>query len=1248
MKNSLPIFGGLFFLAFFSITLLAGTFVSIDNDNQFGSGVLNNLEVIDTGNSAYLRLLNKFTPLTLGVLPSGRREMAFATDKDTGKVLLFGGWNGSSALDDVWIFSGAWQQRFPGFKPAARFGAAAVGIGQEKVLLFGGYDGNQFFSDTYIYNFVDNSFTQLNLSTYPAARAWAGMAFDSLNNRAVLFSGQGNSGYLNDVWVFDVSASSWSRQNNNCPFARVGMMTDFSIADGKVYVFGGYDTDFRNDLYTYNLATDNWNLLAPGGALPDARRDGVLIYDENLGRVLLLGGWGGGSFFYDTNAWYYNPSLNKWSRGAPSNNISARRWLAAGFLRPLGKIFVFGGFDGLNYLNDNYYYFCASSGTFTSSYLDAPFTTSVSWKWFGINPSGQSANTELKFQISASTDNVFWDEFRGYDGSPSSYYVYGGAPLVIYPDYTFNRRYLKFRAYFNTNDLPVSPLLDSATFYFNRSPDAPGLLVPVGISTGVAYPQFYWYNTTDIDGDPGLTYDLNVATSSDFVGTIYTVTGIGEKPGGITNSGVLTPLVHRQYYWRVRSRDEDPGPYSSAANFFVDLLAPNPVTSWSASLGSINNCIKLSWTSPGDDGEQGTIYSGRYYIRYSSSAPILSEEVWQGCFPSVSGIFTASPGETKTVEVTGLLTATTYYFNIKIADEVNNVSSISAVSPYAMTNASPTVNLLYPDSPVLWAGYQEIDFSGYDPNPVDSFTYTIRASTNSGGDFSLCLAQYLPSDSTFYILNTKKIPNSASVRLQVEAKDIRGLKKSVETNFDLTVFNPNEPPQVFLGFPRGKETIIGATTFWWSVFDENANDQHQFVLAISSDAGNSFGWQFNLTTTFYYLDSRLFPNGINYLVRITAIDDGSPPLSASSQTINTFSIVNENKSPGVFHLLYPPDKSARNIFGLKLVWEKSVDPNPEDVLTYTVFLSTTALLTNPRQFSTLDSTYYFSFNDLNPELTYYWQVRAKDPFGSFVFSPEIFSFFTLPAEKASSADGKVFAVVDRQLLSPEEFLVVQSALSPEGKSRRAIAFKQFYRLPEPEYNIFVARGIAGSPTEKSVDVLITYYYPAEKNYYPDTLVPENTFNLVYFNPEKNFWQAAPEVVARDMVRKSIQVKLKTPRTFSLSGVLPVKELLSEVHNFPNPFDPRKEDTRIRYILNNYASVRWRIYDIVGNLVREGKIEPGEEGGIGYPSGYTNEIKWDGKNGDGRIVADGVYIMEIIADSGSEKKRLVHKIGVWKN
>ena len=65
-----------------------------------------------------------------------------------------------------------------------------------------------------------------------------------------------------------------------------------------------------------------------------------------------------------------------------------------------------------------------------------------------------------------------------------------------------------------------------------------------------------------------------------------------------------------------------------------------------------------------------------------------------------------------------------------------------------------------------------------------------------------------------------------------------------------------------------------------------------------------------------------------------------------------------------------------------------------------------------------------------------------------------------------------------------------------------------------------------------------------------------------------------------------------------------------VYNYPNPLNDLDRGTTIMYSPAQDAEVR--IYDVFGNLVR--KLH-GKEG----------RAEWDGRNGQGEIVANGGYI-----------------------
>jgi hypothetical protein len=99
------------------------------------------------------------------------------------------------------------------------------------------------------------------------------------------------------------------------------------------------------------------------------------------------------------------------------------------------------------------------------------------------------------------------------------------------------------------------------------------------------------------------------------------------------------------------------------------------------------NSVTLTWTTPGDDSLSGT--ASQFDIRYSTSPITLAN------FASATRFTTgvpapAAPGTSQGVLVTGLASATTYYFAIKTADDASNWSGISNVASKA-TAVAPDV-----------------------------------------------------------------------------------------------------------------------------------------------------------------------------------------------------------------------------------------------------------------------------------------------------------------------------------------------------------------------------------------------------------------------------------------------------------------------------------------------------------------------------------------------------------------------------
>ena len=107
-----------------------------------------------------------------------------------------------------------------------------------------------------------------------------------------------------------------------------------------------------------------------------------------------------------------------------------------------------------------------------------------------------------------------------------------------------------------------------------------------------------------------------------------------------------------------------------------DTTAPANITDLNISNIS-NHTLKLNWTAPGDDDNEGTATS--YDIRYSTEE--ITAENWDDAI-QISSPSAPNPreaGRTQSVEINQLNSGTTYYFAMKTSDEVPNESVISNI-----------------------------------------------------------------------------------------------------------------------------------------------------------------------------------------------------------------------------------------------------------------------------------------------------------------------------------------------------------------------------------------------------------------------------------------------------------------------------------------------------------------------------------------------------------------------------------------
>ena len=154
---------------------------------------------------------------------------------------------------------------------------------------------------------------------------------------------------------------------------------------------------------------------------------------------------------------------------------------------------------------------------------------------------------------------------------------------------------------------------------------------------------------------------------------------------GSAETKVVTGLSQNaNYYFAVRAVDESGHMgaigFSPLGTTAPDVTRPAPITTLTATTIA-PNAVRLNWTAVGDDSLTGQAVS--YEIRRALS-PISDLTAWNAATVVTMGLGANTAGTAEVYTVASLLPATTYYFAIRVGDEVPNVSALSN-SPGATT-----------------------------------------------------------------------------------------------------------------------------------------------------------------------------------------------------------------------------------------------------------------------------------------------------------------------------------------------------------------------------------------------------------------------------------------------------------------------------------------------------------------------------------------------------------------------------------
>jgi hypothetical protein len=216
---------------------------------------------------------------------------------------------------------------------------------RERTVLFSGFDGFAGPGDPDTWEFDGATWTDVTPAFTPPARYAHAMVYDEINEACVLFGGQIDVGgppvLGNDMWLWN--GAEWTELTGGLrPSARRSHMMAYDKARGKIVLFGGLiGQTIVGDTWEFDSATQTWTPVSNSGPGPRLRFG--MAYDEISQRVLLYGGQRdttGLIMLEDTWAW----TGLTWVEVTPAGDgPGRRRGLAMATDANCGRVVLFGG-----------------------------------------------------------------------------------------------------------------------------------------------------------------------------------------------------------------------------------------------------------------------------------------------------------------------------------------------------------------------------------------------------------------------------------------------------------------------------------------------------------------------------------------------------------------------------------------------------------------------------------------------------------------------------------------------------------------------------------------------------------------------------------------------------------------------------------------------------------------------------------------------------------------------------------------
>jgi N-acetylneuraminic acid mutarotase len=320
--------------------------------------------------------------------------------------------------------------------PSARDFHTAVWTGTEMIVWGGTPDGSIFLNTGGRYNPSTDSWTATSTTNTPAAREYHTAVW---TGSEMIVWGGFNGGSFNTGGRYNPSADSWTATSTtNAPAAR--RLHTAVWTGSEMIVWGGYNgTTFFNTGGRYNPSIDSWTTTSTTGA-PAGRYNHTAVW---TGSEMIVWGGNDGSSNLNTGGRYCAqppPCTDDTWTPTSLTNVPAGRYLHTAVWTG-SEMIVWGGFDGISYLNTGGRYDPSTDSWTATSTTSAPtgryFHTAV-WTgsqmivWGGFN--GSNFNTGGRYN--PATDS--WTATSTTNAASGRYLhtaVWTGSQMIVWGGY---------------------------------------------------------------------------------------------------------------------------------------------------------------------------------------------------------------------------------------------------------------------------------------------------------------------------------------------------------------------------------------------------------------------------------------------------------------------------------------------------------------------------------------------------------------------------------------------------------------------------------------------------------------------------------------------------------------------------------------------------------------------------------------------------------------------------------------------